>query len=365
MIQGKVCSVQQHVSMSQSGKRDRRVTIKDIARAVGVDPSTVTRALQGSERVKPATREKIAALAVSMGYVPNMAARTLVKAKSELIGVVIPDMTNPFFRDLGQGIEDEAAKHGFRVLITDTRGIEAAERDAVNLMLELKVDGLIVPMARSPQSYYDALAESLGTAVPIVQVNRDDAPHHVSCDTVKGSVMVMHHLLELGHKRIGFVCGPAVPGADPKMVAYRQSLQGARIDYDPDLIFNFDGTLSSSKIIVEQLVALADRPTAVFAHNDVNAIAMIHEMRRHGLVVPDDISIAGHDDIRLAGYVQPPLTTVAWPMYKLGQQSVRYLYSLSHGKTPQEPQVPAPELIVRESTGSPTAARLRQTSSSA
>ncbi len=350
--------------MSKSGRHGRRTTIKDIARAAGVDPSTVTRALQGSERVKPATREKIASLAAEMGYVPNMAARTLVKSRSDLIGVVIPDMTNPFFRDLGQGIEDEAAKHDLRVLINDTRGVESAERDAVSLLLELKVDGLIVPMARSPQSYYDALAETLGDAVPIVQVNREEAPHQVSCDRVDGSIKVMRHLLGLGHERIGFVRGPTGPGADPKMIAYRRSLERAGLDYDPALIFSFDGTLASSGAIVEQLLALDELPTAVFAHNDVNAIAMIHEMRDRGLKVPSDISIAGHDDIRLAAYVDPPLTTVSWPMYELGQQSVRYLYSLGHGGAPEKPVIPAPDLVVRESTGSPKAARLAQTSSS-
>ena len=328
---------------------DRRVTIKDIAKAADVDPSTVTRALQGSARVKPETREKITDLAHSMGYVPNMAARTLVMRRSGLIGVVIPDMTNPFFRDLGQGIEDEAAKHDLRVLITDTRGIEASERDAVRLFLELKVEGLIVPMARCPEEFY----ATTQAGMPVVHVHRDDVTHHVACDRVGGSILVMRHLLDLGHRRIGFVRGPAAPGDDPKMIAYRGALTEAGIDYDPDLIFAFDGTLDSSAEIVRQLLDIKDRPTAVFAHNDVNAIAMIHEMRNRGVRVPNDISIAGHDDIRLAACVEPALTTVAWPMYELGQQSVRYLYSLSHGKHPREPQVPAPRLIIRESTGRP------------
>ncbi|MEM6513907.1 MAG: LacI family DNA-binding transcriptional regulator [Pseudomonadota bacterium] len=347
-----------------TGSNGRRITIKDIAKAAGVDPSTVTRALQGSSRVKPATRDKIQRLAADMGYVPNMAARTLVRSRSDLIGVVIPDMTNPFFRDLGQGIEDEAAKHDLRVIFNDTRGVESAERDAVNLLLELKIDGLIVPMARSPQDYYDSLAQSLGASVPIVHINRDEAPHHVSCDRVGGSIRVMQHLIEQGHRRIGFVRGPTGPGADPKMVAYRRALDRASIDYDPALIFSFDGTLASSLSIVDQLLALDDTATAVFAHNDVNAIAMIHALRDRGLRVPADVSIAGHDDIRLAAYVDPPLTTVSWPMYELGQQSVRYLYSLGHGASPEEPRIPDPELVVRESTGSPKAARLAQTSSS-
>ena len=337
-----------------------RVTIKDIARAANVDPSTVTRALQGSERVKPATREKIVALAAEMGYVPNLAARSLVNRRSGLIGLVIPDMTNPFFADLGKGIEDEAAKHDLRVLINDTRAIESVEREAVKLFLELKVDGVIVPSARCANDYY----ENLTANVPVVHVNRDDMPHQVSCDTVKGSMDIMGHLLELGHRRIGFVRGPAGPGREPKMYSYRRAIDDAGIDYDPDLIYTFDGTLDSSRHIAERLHQQEDRPTAVFAWNDVNAIAMIHALRDLGIRAPADISIAGHDNIAVAGCIDPPLTTVAWPMYELGQQSVRYLYSLSQGTTPRDPKVPEPELIVRESTGSPEAARQRRTSSS-
>ena len=340
--------------MGDTRWQTRRVTIKDIARAANVDPSTVTRALQGSAKVKPATRELIAKIAADMGYVPNMAARTLVNRSSGLVGVVIPDMTNPFFADLGKGIEDEAVKHDLRILINDTRGIEAAEREAVNLFLELKVDGLIVPMARCTSSYYDELR----AVVPVVHVNRDEAQHHVSCDRVHGSILIMQHLIDLGHRRIGFVRGPAGPGREPKMFAYRNALADAGIDYDPDLIYSFDGTLDSSQAIALQLLGLDEPPTAVFGWNDVNAIALMHTLRDHGVRVPTDISIAGHDDIQLAGCVDPPLTTVAWPMYELGQQSVRHLYSLGHGQTPKAPTVSPPKLIVRKSTGGPKAARV-------
>ena len=329
--------------------KTQRVTIKDIAKAASVDPSTVTRALQGSRRVKPTTRDKITELANKMGYVPNMAARTLVNRSSGLIGVVIPDMTNPFFADLGRGIEDEAAKHDLRILINDTRGIEEAERQAVQLFLELKVDGLLVPMARCPQNYYD----DLNAAVPVVHVNRDDAAHHVDCDRIGGSISVMNHLLELGHRKIGFVRGSAPPGTEPKMSAYRQALTDASIEYDPQHIFTFDGTLDSSRRIAERLLELEEKPTAVFAWNDVNAIALIHALRERGVRVPRDISIVGHDDIQLAGHIDPPLTTVAWPMYELGQQSVRYLYSLGQSESPSRPPVLTPKLIIRESTAPP------------
>ena len=327
----------------------KRVTIKDIARAASVDPSTVTRALQGSDRVKRETREKIAAIATEMGYVPDMAARTLVTRRSGLVGVVIPDMTNPFFAELAKGIEDEAAKHDLRILIRNTEGAEAAERDAVNLFLELQVDGILAPSARCPRHYYDALHAS----VPVIHVNRDDAAYHVSCDTVQGSIMVMQHLLELGHERIGFVRGPAGPGREPKMYAYRQSLEQAGLDYDPELIFSFDGTVASTQAIADQLLALRDRPTAVFAWNDVSAIGLLHALRQRGIAVPEELSVAGHDDIQLSGCVDPALTTVRWPMYELGQKSIRYLYSLREGRKPRRPRVSDPELIIRESTAKP------------
>ncbi len=331
--------------------RDRlkRTTIKDIARIAGVNPSTVTRALQGSDRVKPATRERITALATQLGYVPSVAAQTLVNRRSSLIGVVIPDMTNPFFAELGKGIEDEAAKHDLRVLIHDTRGMEAAERDAITLFLGLKVDGLIIPSARCTHEYYAAF----DAAVPVVHVNRAESPDAVTVDTVLGSSLVMAHLLGLGHRRIGFVRGPAGPGREPKMFAYRQALEDAGLAYQPELIFSFDGTPPSSQQIVADLMRLDRLPTAVFAWNDVSAIALIHALREQGIDVPGKLSVVGHDDIQLAAYVDPPLTTVAWPMYALGQVSVRHLYARLQGEQPCPVVLPRPKLIVRESTAAP------------
>ncbi|MEM9530327.1 MAG: LacI family DNA-binding transcriptional regulator [Pseudomonadota bacterium] len=332
----------------------KRVTIKDIAQAADVAPSTVTRALQGSVRVRPATRERIGAIAQELGYVPNRAARTLVKRSSGLIGLVIPDMTNPFFAALARGIETEAAKHDMRIVINDTLAQESAERAAVRLFLELDVDGLLVPMARCPQDYYDKLA----SPVPIVHVNRPDARYHVSCDRVGGSLDIMRHLIELGHRQIGFVRGPTPPpGREPKMQAYRQVLMENGLDYNPDLIFAFDGTIKSADRIADRLVHLSPMPSAVFAWNDISAIALIHALHTRGLSVPKDLSIAGHDDIELSRLVNPALTTVAWPMYELGQHAVRSLLRVTQGLEPQQPDLPKPKLVVRASTGSPKAAR--------
>ncbi len=333
--------------MAQRHLGQRRVTIKDIARAADVHPSTVTRALQEGSSVKPETRERIAALAREMGYRPNMAARTLVMRRSHIVGVAIPDMTNPFFADLAHGIEDEAAKHGLRVVIRNTSGVESAERDALGFFLELKVDGVIVPMARCPNDFY----ESLAATVPIVHVNRAEAPHHVSCDSVSGSRAIMEHLIALGHRRIAFIAGPTGPGPEPKILAYRERLEAHGIPYEPDYILTFSGALADCGELADILLERDPRPTAVFAWNDLCAIGLIHALRARGIDVPADMSVAGHDDLEIAACMEPPLTTVHWPMYEMGQHSIRYLYKLREGRHAARPSVPAPELRVRGSTG--------------
>ena len=323
----------------------KRTTIKDIAAAAEVDPSTVTRALQNSPRVREATRERIQALAREMGYVPNMAARTLVTKRSGIIGLVIPDMTNPFFAELARGIETEAQKHSLRVLTRNTEGLEAAERDAIGFFTELKVEGLVVAMARCPREYY----EDLASPVPLVHVNRDDLPHHVSCDRYSGSREIMEHLIDSGHRHIALVTGPAGPAQEPKRAAYVDALEAHSIPYNPERVFDFNGLLPDTERVANEIASTHVRPTAVFAWNDLCALGLIRHFTLQGLRVPDDVSIAGHDDLAITRYMDPPLTTVHWPMYELGQHSVRYLYRLNHGQPAVTPDIPAPQVRLRSS----------------
>ena len=336
--------------MPRSSERSSRVTIKDIAREAGVDPSTVTRALQGSEKVRPDTAQRVKSIAKKLGYVPSAMARSLVARRSHLVGLVIPDMTNPFFAPLARGIEDEAARHNLRILIRNTEGRPDAERDAVNLFSELSADAVIVPMARCPSSYY----ESLNDDTPIVHINREEARHQVSCDSLRGTALILQHLVQLGHCRIGFVSGPAGPAREPKSLAYCNAIANLGQTTRDDWQFVFDGSTDSVEVIADALLASNDRPTAVFAWNDVCAIALIHALGKRGLSVPRDISIAGHDDIALAGVIQPPLTTVRWPMLELGVAAVRYAVHLHERKTAPESDIPAPQLVVRSSTAAPS-----------
>lgn len=335
--------------MATSAWNKKRITIKDIAAAAKVDPSTVTRALQDSHRVRKETREKIQTIARDLGYVPNMAARTLVTRRSSIIGLVMPDMTNPFFAELARGIEEEANKHSLRVLTRNTEGMEAAERDAIAFFTELKVDGLVVAMARCTREYYD----ELDTPVPLVHVNRDDLSHHVSCDRFSGSREIMEHLITLGHRRIALVTGPAGPAQNPKRQAYISALEDNGIEYDPEYVLGFNGDIDDTENVVQEFMRLQPRPTAIFAWNDLCAIGLLRHLSDAGLRVPDEVSIAGHDDLAISRYTRPPLTTVHWPMYELGQQSVRYLYRLNHEQPARDVDIPEPEVRFRASTTAP------------
>ena len=335
--------------MNQTSQRSGRITIKDIAREAGVDPSTVTRALQGSPRVRESTRARIKDIAARLGYVPSAIARSLVARRSHLVGLVIPDMTNPFFAPLARGIEDEASRHGLRVLIRNTEGRAESEEDAIRLFSEMAVDAVIVPMARCPQVYYDNLRGN----TPVVHVNREDAKHQVSCDSILGTSMILRHLIDQGHTRIGFVSGPSGPAREPKRWAYRDAMANLGQGQRDDWLYDFDGTTDSVDVIADAISNSPDRPSAVFAWNDVCAIALIHALTKRGLSVPRDISIAGHDDIALAGVIEPPLTTVRWPMTELGVAAVRYAVHLHEHKMPPTSDIPAPQLIVRQSTAPP------------
>lgn len=346
-------SRQQKQIMSEKDWSARRITIKDIAREAGVNPSTVTRALQGSPLVKTSTREDIEQIAKRLGYVPSALARSLVKRRSQLVGLVIPDMTNPFFAPLARGIQTEAAEHGLRVLIRNTEGDPAAERDAIRVFSELSVDGLIVPAARCRQSFYDDLPMS----TPIIHINREEAAHHVSCDGITGSAQIMQHLLDLGHRRIAFVSGPAGPGPEPKIRAFREAMAMAGLEIHEEDLFTFDNSMGSVETIANALASRTHRPSAVFAWNDVCAIALIHSLHKRGIEVPDHMSVVGHDDIAMADVIHPPLTTVHWPMYELGIEAIRYMLRLHVKNSPATlrpaPAVPAPRLIIRESTAEP------------
>lgn len=323
------------------------VSIKDIAVKAKVSPSTVSRALKDHPRIGLETRVAIQKLAKTMGYVPNEAARRLVEQRSLSIGVTIHDLTDLFHTEITKGIEEAATKHGYQILMSSHHKDAQQELQMIQSFHEKRMDGIIVTFSSAYQSYLN----NSNFFIPIVVINRPNYPISVSTDRVKGARVLMEHLIELGHKRIAYIRGPEIEeeGNTDRFKAYQAVLKEHALPFDPKLIIPGGDTTECGLKAVPQILELSERPTAIFAFNDPVAIGVIHALRQHGYEVPNDFSVAGYDDLEMAKYYHPTLTTVKQPRYELGYHAFKLLLSCMQGKKTSR-EIIEPELMVREST---------------
>ena len=300
-------------------------SIKDIARAAGVSHSTVSRALSDSPLINAATRARIQRLAEEMGYSPDAGARSLVRGHTCTVGVVVTTIADPFSAEVVEGIESTAYSHGYSVILAASQDEPEREIAAVETLRSKRVDAVIVTSSRVGALHQ----ERLGAAgVPVIMLNSHSqqlAPHTLSVrvDDVHGARLATEHLLALGHRPIAHVTGPAghSPSAD-RLAGYRAALTAADLPFDPALIFSGTGRPAGGEGALPLLLALTERPTAVFCYNDMTAIGLLRAARLAGLHVPDDLAVVGFDDIPFAAYVSPALTTVAQPKFDLGQRAM-------------------------------------------
>jgi len=311
-----------------------KTSIKDIARAAGVSHSTVSRALSDSPLVNEATRARIHRLALEMGYSPDAGARSLVRGHTCTVGVVVTTIADPFSAEVVEGIEGTAYAHGYSVILAASHDEPEREIAAVEMLHSKRVDAVIVTSSRVGALHQ----ERLGAAgVPVILLNshsRGRAPHtfSVRVDDEHGARLATEHLLALGHRRIAHVAGPAghSPSAD-RLTGYRAALAEAGIPFDPTQVISGTGRPTAGEQALPQLLAMADRPTAVFCYNDMTAIGLLRAARAAGLTVPDVLAVVGFDDIPFAAYVSPSLTTIAQPKFELGQQAMSMALTLMTG----------------------------------
>lgn len=338
---------------SRSGGAEARpATIVDVARVARVSVATVSRALSGGY-CSPQTRERVLQAVEEVGYFPNRLARALVRRLSPTIGLVLPDIANPFFPALTRGVEDRASEFGFTVLLVNTDGDPARERRAVRSLLEHRVGGVILVTAQRGQR---VVSDILAQGVPLVVMDRRAGAENVSTvtvDNVEGARLAVDHLLDLGHRRIAFIGGvPGAATAAGRLQGYRLALRSRGILLDPSLVavghFQYDGGYKAMRAL------LAHRPTAVFAANDLMALGAIKAAREAGMEVPQDVSVVGFDDIPMAEMAHPPLTTVRQPAYEMGREAARLLVEFVRGTggSPRDVVLPA-ELVIRRSTAPP------------
>ena len=331
------------------------VTIKDVARVSGVSSMTVSRVINGGDRVSPETKQRVEQAIAELGYVPSRLARGLIRQKTGTLALIVPDVANPFFTLIVRGAEDVARRAGYRMILCDTRADLAIERDVIEEMLAHRVEGIaIAPVSDRSKVHLERLARF---GVEFVLIDR--TVNGIECDVVVGdntggARRLVEHLLSLGHRRIGFITeSDDVSTARDRRRGYEQALELAGLGLEPELVVNSTVDPSGGFSGMERLLELEDPPTAVFTVNNLVAVGAIEAVRASGLDVPEDIALVCFDDIEYASRLYPFLTVMAQPAETLGTLGTQLLLERIEGRGPEQPRVvvlPA-QFVVRRSSG--------------
>lgn len=340
--------------METGRMRTSVANIRDVARKAGVSVATVSRALNLPTVVNAATRERVDLAVEALGYSPNASAKSLRTARSGRIIVTVPDIANPFFAELIRGVEDEARRAGYAVVLADTQYDPVEERRHGEMLLRREADGLIFLGHVLPSNLLDMVRAGGGTA-PIVngcEFSPEIGVPSAHIDNASAAREMMYHLYGLGHRRIGVITGsPASPLSRDRLAGVREAALAHDSATD---VFEMVGDFSiqSGAAAAAALLSLRRRPTALFCFSDEMALGALHAAHEAGLKVPGDVSIAGFDDIRFSRFSSPPLTTVHQPAEQIGRELVRLLVALLQRTNEVSRTVTLPhEIIVRASTG--------------
>lgn len=302
-----------------------RSTIKDVAEKAGVSIATVSRAFNESHKVKEATRTRVLAIAHKLKYTPNAAARGLIMNRSEAIGLLLPDLHGEFFSEFIRGADETVQANGYHLIVSSSHN-DVDEIESALRFVRGRVDGLVV---MSPLVHSEILLRNIPRALPVVVVNcgfRQSTYDTISIDGFGGARTIVRYLLDLGHRRIAIIKGSDVNvDALARLSGYRTALQERGVVPDPTLEFDGDFTDASGYKAAQAIVQAKPRPTAIFASNDTMAISAIGALREAGLHIPEDISVCGFDDIPVARYLQPALTSVHVPIRDLGFMSIEMI----------------------------------------
>ena len=335
------------------------MNIAEIARRANVSTATVSRAINQSGPVKAATARKVWRAISELNYYPNSHARALVSGRSRLIGLIVSDITNPFFPELIRSFETQASQQQYDLLFTSTDYLTSRMTTCLRRMLERKVDGVAMMTSEMDMS----LIKELGRrGVPLVFMDVGQVGpkmSHVAIDYANGVKQAVDHVVALGHKQLGFISGPLdLHSARTRRQAFLDAVRGHGLLPDKRFIREGTHTAEGGQKAMASMLRLSRHPTAVVSSNDWTAIGALHAIHAAGLRVPSDISLVGFDDIPLASYTNPSLTTVRMSAADVGSTAFEALFKLIGGERLEGDvyQVPT-RLVVRESTAKPVARR--------
>ncbi|MGP7959480.1 LacI family DNA-binding transcriptional regulator [Sanguibacter sp. A247] len=328
-----------------------RVTIGDVAQRAGVSVATVSKVINARYGVSPSTIERVQKVIDELGYESSLIARSLRGQRTNVIGILVAEF-EPFSTEILKGASDAARGTGYELLAfsgalggADAAGRTGWERRSLARLAGTLIDGaiLVTPTVVDP-----------GQAIPVVSIDPHegrDGPPTVDSDNLAGARLATEHLLALGHRRIGFLAGRSdLESARLREQGYREALAAAGVAFDPALVRVGSYRAEQSSAPAHELLTGPGRPTAVFAANDLSALRTIEVARELGLRVPEDVSVIGFDDVPEAAAAQPPLTTVAQPLHRMGAEALRLIIDLLEGREREATDVRLPTKLVERGT---------------
>jgi LacI family repressor for deo operon, udp, cdd, tsx, nupC, and nupG len=331
------------------------LSLKDIAKSARVSQSTVSRALRNSPLVSVETRARIRRIAAESNFRVSHVGRSLATGRTHSIGVVVSSISDPFIAEVVGGLEEVASEHGYPLILATSQGDTNREIKMVHTFEDRRVDGVVLTGgSRLGPIHVPMLAEM---NIPVVVMNGQGTAHFahsVVVDNVAAGKAVVRFLVHLGHRRIAYIGDRfGFESNAARQEGYRQGLAAHDLPFQPDLVRAGDAQPESGVLAMEQLLSLPEPPTAVFCYDDLTALGALRAISRRHLRVPEDISVVGFDDLLIAQYTQPPLTTIRQPKRIMGRVAAETLFNLLAGRRAPETRRLPTELIVRESTAPP------------
>jgi LacI family transcriptional regulator len=334
-------------------------TIGEVAARAAVSTATVSRVLSGSVPVRPATRTRVLAAVEELGFRPSGIARSLKLRRTRMLGVIITDIENPYYPEIVRAVEDAARELDYALLLCNGADDPERESSYLEALAERRIDGIIIATSGMDVRHARWLAHA---PVPVVLMNSETGVPGIPAvlsDNQAGGRIATEHLLELGHRRIGHITAAAIhEAAAPRLAGVREALDSAGIGSRDLVVAEGDGHVGGGERAMDELLRLAPELTGVVCYNDLTAIGAFRSLRSHGLRIPGDVSVVGFDNLDLAAYVDPPLTTVVQQKAVMGRWAVERLAALIRGQVPggskgDDASVVHLQvrLLVRESTG--------------
>ena len=333
----------------------RRISLKDIANQLGVSITTVSRALKDHPDLSPEITEKVKELAKKLNYTPNPFAMSLLKQQTRTIGVIVPDIVTHFYSSIISGIEEVAKENGYYIVIASSQESYKKEKENLNNLVNLRVDGLIVCLAQDTTDYshYDKIIEAEIPLVFFDRVCRIDEISSVLIDNVEAAKVLTTHLYQHGARRIAHIAGPPNLNITKERIeGYMKGLAECGLPFDQNLLIHCNMSIEGAAVATNRLLSLKYIPDAVFGVNDTVIFSAMKEVKRRGLKIPQDVALVGFTDEFHATVVEPQLTAIAHPTFEIGKEAGRLVLNeikTEGSHTIQQISMQA-KLIIRESS---------------